>query len=59
MFRPGALTLGVFFPLESYGGPVARMDVAADEVLQELAEYVLPHFPAHEAHEPAPAVSAT
>ena len=28
MFRPGALTLGVFFPLESYDGPVARMDVA-------------------------------
>lgn len=27
MFRPGALTLGVFFPPESYDGPVARMDV--------------------------------
>ncbi|MFD7700833.1 TIGR03571 family LLM class oxidoreductase [Streptomyces caelestis] len=28
MFRPRALTLGVFFPLESYDGPPARMDVA-------------------------------
>ncbi|MFE9251308.1 LLM class oxidoreductase [Streptomyces sp. NPDC007088] len=28
VFRPGGLTLGLFFPMESYEGPVARMDVA-------------------------------
>ncbi|MFF9763217.1 MULTISPECIES: TIGR03571 family LLM class oxidoreductase [Streptomyces] len=28
MFRPGALTLGVFLPLEPYDGPAARMDAA-------------------------------
>jgi luciferase-type oxidoreductase len=28
MYRPGELTLGLLFPLESYEGPVPRMDVA-------------------------------
>ncbi|AZM75429.1 LLM class oxidoreductase [Streptomyces sp. KPB2] len=27
VFRPGGLTLGLFFPMESYDGPVPRMDV--------------------------------
>ena len=28
MYRPGELTLGLLFPLESYAGPIPRMDVA-------------------------------
>ncbi len=36
MFQPGALTLGLFFPLESYAGPIPRMDV-----LEQTAEAVL------------------
>jgi luciferase-type oxidoreductase len=28
MYRPGELTLGLLFPLESYQGPIPRMDVA-------------------------------
>jgi luciferase-type oxidoreductase len=38
MFRPGHTTLGVFFPLESYDGPVPRMDVAEQVARAEFAE---------------------
>jgi luciferase-type oxidoreductase len=38
MYRPGTLTLGLLFPLESYAGPVPRMDVAEQVDLAVRAE---------------------
>ncbi len=38
MYQPGALTLGLLFPLESYSGPVPRMDVAEQVDRARLAE---------------------
>ncbi|GIH72490.1 LLM class oxidoreductase [Sphaerimonospora thailandensis] len=38
MFRPGALTLGLLFPIESYDGPVPRMAVDEQVDRARLAE---------------------
>ncbi|MFI9778652.1 LLM class oxidoreductase [Streptomyces sp. NPDC051956] len=38
MYRPGALTLGLLFPLESYDGPVPRMDIAEQTDRARAAE---------------------
>ncbi|MER7460600.1 LLM class oxidoreductase [Micromonospora sp. NPDC126480] len=39
-FRPDDLTLGLMFPLESYDGPIPRMDVGEQVALAQLAERV-------------------
>jgi luciferase-type oxidoreductase len=38
MFQPGALTLGLLFPLESYAGPIPRMDVSEQRARAAFAE---------------------
>jgi luciferase-type oxidoreductase len=38
MFRPGKLTMGLLFPLESYDGPIPRMDLAEQTARARFAE---------------------